>query len=156
MVVAMEARTVRPERGVSTMVEPAPNLPARANRAAPRPESPARWAAALRRAMEAGVDLLEIGGSEMVAVESARHPGVVYLVSRDGTSCSCRAGEWGDPVCLHRALVLWLTGRMDADGRPPRPECCPECSGTGRRQYWTGEGGLSAFVDLPCPRCRAA
>ncbi len=140
MVVAMEARTVRPEA--------APVAPPVVRQ--PRPESPERWQKALARAMAAGIDVLYVGGSDAYAVESQSRPGLVFLVDAAGRTCGCEAATVGDPVCLHRALVRFITNQLDA----AQSECCPECSGTGRCQYWTGEGGLDAFVDLPCPRCR--
>ena len=117
---------------------------------APRPATPARWAAALKRARDAGVDILFVGGDAgRYAVESATTAGVVYLVTVDGRGCSCPAGQGGDECCLHRALVLWLTNRIDDDGTPAR---CRECTGTGRVEVYTG-GGLDSWEAVACREC---
>ena len=128
--VASQARTVRPDfLAESAQRSARPTSSDDAVGRPPRPETPARWSAALARATEAGVDVLTIGGdATRVAVESASVPGTIYVVNTAGTTCSCPAAQAGDAVCLHRALARFLVGAMDEAGRPYP---CPACRGGG-------------------------
>lgn len=77
-----------------------------------RVESDARWMRAYFRALDAGIDAMEIGGGSGYAVESATSSSVVYLVDAAGITCTCQAGQAGDPVCLHRAVVRFFGGNL--------------------------------------------
>ena len=46
---------------------------------------------------------------------SATDPGTAYEVTPWG--CECHAGQFGDPVCKHRAALLETLGRL-----APNPE----------------------------------
>ena len=82
------------------------------------------WSAALARAIANGVDILVEPISGQHFCESGRHPGVLYLVTRD--SCSCAGGVNGQP-CLHRAALL-----AQLDEFPlPAPAACLWCNGCG-------------------------
>ncbi len=111
-----------------------------------RPVSAAQWSKALERAIDAGVDILTEPISGQTFCESTRHPGIVYVVTRE--SCSCIAGAHGSP-CLHRACLLAQRGELplpapaaclwcNASGRQEDPlherfVTCPDCHGTGTR-----------------------
>lgn len=120
MVAAIAPRTVPAERAPRTstssdvVVRP------------PRPESPERWTRALARALAAGIDALEVGGSTMWAVESQSRPGTVFLVDAEARTCTCEAAAGGDPVCCHRALARFLAGALALP-----VEMCPTCAGAG-------------------------
>jgi len=136
-----------------------------------RPETPERWARALGRAVAAGLDPMEIGGREgLFAVESGSRPGLAYLVSDGGRSCTCPASQAADPVCKHRAIVLFLTGDLALpsvacpgccgegwqapgwggwDGTPTR---CGDCGGAGRVDATLAQVAAGAA----CGRCRGA
>lgn len=73
-----------------------------------RSNNPARWAAALTRAREKGVDVRHIAGLGWVAT-SGTDPDKAYRVGLGGT-CECRAGQHGDPVCCHRAALRFRLG----------------------------------------------
>ncbi len=88
-----------------------------------RPATPARWQAALARAMESGVQVRQLAGSGAWIATSATDPAVAYeLAVTDGIAhgCSCKAGEFGDPVCCHRAAYYHAAGLLDLDP-PPTP-----------------------------------
>ncbi len=67
-------------------------------------DSPERWAAALKRAQDAGVKVYELGRGRY-AVTSAHDPSKAYEVTTVPERCTCPAAQAGDPVCLHRAMV---------------------------------------------------
>ncbi len=80
-----------------------------------RHATPARWQAALQRAMVANLAYMELTGSDGAwAVSSTRDDERGYLATT--YTCTCQAALSGDEVCLPRALVRALTGPM------PEPE----------------------------------
>ena len=105
-----------------------------------RPVTAQQWERALQRALEAGVDILTEPLSGQTFCESTRHPGVLYVVTRD--SCSCVAGAHGQP-CLHRAALLAQQGELAL----PAPAACFWCDGHG-----TVEDVLNQCYQ-PCPDC---
>jgi hypothetical protein len=91
----------------------------RTNRAA----TPARWQAALTRAMEAGVQVRQLTSGAWIAT-SATDPTAAYELGVTGDvahDCTCKAGAFGDPVCCHRAAYYHLVGLLDRDPEPPNP-----------------------------------
>ena len=89
-----------------------------------RPESPARWTAALARAIAAGVEPLQVAGTGEWVVTSATRLMTVY--ETDGDSCTCEAAAAGDAVCMHRAAVRFVLGRLGLDPDPaPAPTVRP-------------------------------
>ena len=101
----------------------------------PAPETPDRWQKALRRAIASGIGPLQIAGTGEYVVTSATKTGTCYR--SDGYACECEAAALGnDPVCAHRAVVLYVHYRLalreltpapirrcplSRRGRPPRP-----------------------------------
>jgi len=97
----------------------------------PRPATPERWQAALRRAIASGIEPLRIAGSGEFVVTSATRGGTVYR--SDGFSCECEAAMLGnDPVCAHRAVVLYVNHPLALREPTPAPSRrCPLCLGEG-------------------------
>lgn len=121
-----------------------------------RVESPARWQAALERAIAAGIEPLQIAGTGEWVVTSATRLTTVYRT--DGMTCECEAAFAGDPVCQHRAAVRFVLGRLAPTPEPvapaiPAPSSCLDCFGDGYQRMYTG-GRLSDWVPVPCV-CRA-
>ncbi len=92
----------------------------------PRVATPERWAAALARARANRLTLFVLGGdARFWAVTSATKPGVAYTVSvvpGQPVNCICEAGQSGDPVCQHKAIVLDRLGMLP---QPPAPVVAP-------------------------------
>jgi len=97
----------------------------------PRPATPDRWQAALRRAIASGIEPLQISGSGEYVVTSATKTGTCYR--SDGYACECEAAALGnDPVCAHRAVVLYVNHRLALREPTPAPSRrCPLCLGEG-------------------------
>lgn len=108
-----------------------------------------RWDRALERAHAAGITALPVAGRNWYAVTSSDQS-MVYMADRD--RCTCPAGQHGDPVCQHRALVRELTAPQP---EPPAPAAkiaemipCTQCSGSG----WDCSI-LSNWDAYRCERC---
>jgi hypothetical protein len=75
-----------------------------------RKDTPERWRQALDRALLAGLEVRQLQGSGQWIVTSASDPGAAY--ETDGNECSCAAAMLGgDPVCMHRAVYRFISGR---------------------------------------------
>ncbi|HYH11167.1 MAG TPA: SWIM zinc finger family protein [Thermomicrobiales bacterium] len=72
-----------------------------------------RWRAALRRAHAEGVQVRQLAGCGMWIATSTKDTVTAYEVTPWG--CECHAGQFGDPVCKHRAALLEALGRLTAD-----------------------------------------
>lgn len=71
-----------------------------------RPNTPARWLAALDRAKREGVSVRQLTASGAWIATSASDPHSAYEVSIH--RCTCKAAEFGDdPVCKHRAMLRY-------------------------------------------------
>ncbi len=81
--------------------------------------TPARWQAALRRAVAEGVQVRQLAGSGAWVATSGTDAVTAYVVSL--RECECPAGEHGDPICKHRAALAHRLGRLDADPEPEPP-----------------------------------
>jgi hypothetical protein len=69
-----------------------------------RPNTPARWRAALERAHREGISVRQLAASGAWIATSATDPYTAYEVSVH--RCTCKAAEFGfDPVCKHRAAL---------------------------------------------------
>lgn len=75
-----------------------------------RANSAARWREALLRAQAEGVQIRQLAGSGMWIATSATDIVTAYEVTPWG--CECHAGQFGDPVCKHRAALLEVLGRL--------------------------------------------
>ena len=84
-----------------------------------RVDSPARWQAALQRALDNGVRAYQISGTGQWVATSASRPGVCYAVAP--TTCECEAALAGDPVCQHRAAVRCELGLLWPEHPQPEP-----------------------------------
>ena len=108
-----------------------------------RANTPARWQAALRRALDEGVEVRQLAGCGMWVATSTSSAGTAYEVNP--WECECHAGQHGDPVCKHRAVLRERLGALllDEEREPPAwaaPASCHNCHGHG----WgcgTVEGG---------------
>ncbi len=120
-----------------------------ATRRPARAATPARWQAALERAIAGGVQVRQLNTSgAWIATSSsdgasAYEIGVVGGVAR---SCTCAAGEYGDPVCCHRAAYYRHVGLLDLIEGP-----CEACGGTGYVRKTSALFGTSYRVD--CRSC---
>ncbi len=132
---------------------------------AARTASPARWAAALSRAVLHGITV-------------SQHPvsGQFTAPSTDGTrryrvgwyDCQCQAAQGGDPVCLHRATFREHCREEDrAVARqlreavavepvvPVAPHrICTNCLDTGWARM-SLSGRMNDYTEVPC-RCATA
>jgi len=83
-----------------------------------RPNTVARWRAALDRARREGVAVRQLTASGAWIATSAADPHVAYEVSVH--RCTCKAAEFGyDPVCKHRAALRAHLGLPVALGIDP-------------------------------------
>lgn len=73
------------------------------------------WRAMLTQALEDGLDVLVCPATGQAFVESATHPGTLYVVS--ATSCSCAAGQRGLP-CTHVACYRAQRGLLALNPAP--------------------------------------
>ena len=71
-----------------------------------RTATPARWDRAFARATAYGIVPRKIDTDYYSVKSSNRKAWYVVHASPAGMSCTCQAGESGDPVCWHRAAVM--------------------------------------------------
>ena len=126
-----------------------------------RPDTPARWHAAARRARDKRVSVRQVVGTGQWVASSTTDPTVAYGVTPH--DCECAAGRAADPVCLHRALLRVLLGMLtlppDPEPEPPavivpirQPEQpCADCGGEG---WWYGSSRNCAHTVITCATCR--
>ncbi len=129
----------------------------------PMVATPARWQTALRRAVAEGVQVRQLAGSGAWIATSGSDVTAAYLVSANG--CECQAGEYGDPVCKHRAAYWHALGRLDLEPElaavaPPTPEsviACLHCDGNGFDPTCQGHRITGSYtVHCPCSACDGA
>ncbi len=118
-----------------------------------RPRLPAtsdRWTAALERARREGVEVRQLAGCGAWIATSGSDTSAAYEVSE--YDCACHAGQFGDPVCKHRAALRhrlgWpfettprslVTGISDADVLDLKADAA-------RRHYLHGEPLISVHT----------
>ncbi len=78
-----------------------------------RNDTEIRWKTALQRAHKEGVQVRQLAGCGMWIATSAKGTTTAYEVTPWG--CECQAGQFGDPVCKHRAALLEVLGRLKLD-----------------------------------------
>lgn len=88
-----------------------------------RPNTVQRWKTALRRAHAEGVEVRQLAGCGMWIATSASDPATAYEVTPWG--CECHAGQFGDPVCKHRAALHEELGRLSAELEPDQKHSTP-------------------------------
>ncbi len=129
-----------------------------------RTASPARWQAALARAIAEGVQVRQLASSGAWIATSGQDATIAYQVAVSGGvahGCDCPAGEHGDPVCKHRALWYHRAGLLDPEPDPATPAIvvvsrpCAACDGAGYQRMVTG-GGLADWWAVPCHACTGA
>ena len=108
-----------------------------------RANTPARWQAALRRALREGVEVRQLAGCGMWVATSSSQAGTAYEVTP--WECECHAGQFGDPVCKHRAALRERLGALHLGDEPEpptsaAPAACHNCHGHGWG-YGTVTGG---------------
>jgi hypothetical protein len=107
-----------------------------------RQSGPQRWQAALCRALEEGVTVRQVNANGMWVAASGTDRSMAYLLEITGGivhSCTCPAGQHGDPVCKHRAQWYFNAGLLSLDNDTPEPAGpalgnmidCPDCNGCG-------------------------
>ncbi|MDP9471619.1 MAG: hypothetical protein M3Q71_13290 [Chloroflexota bacterium] len=130
------------------------------NRRPARRATHERWQAALQRALAEGIQVRQLAGSGAWIATSGTDAAAAYLVS--GNGCECQAGEYGDPVCKHRAAYWHALGALDLEPEPaaapvvtaPAPATCPACGGNGFDPGCQGHRLAGGFVvHCPCPTC---
>ena len=114
-----------------------------------RQASPERWQKAAQRAIAEHIQVRQVNENGMWVATSGSDATLAYLVEiRNGVvvSCSCPAGQFGDPSCKHAARYYLDAGLLDPEpeGSPPaaaapvvcfrcqgREPGCPVCAGAG-------------------------
>jgi hypothetical protein len=85
-----------------------------------RQATPERWQRAAQRAIAEQIDVRQVNENGMWVANSGTRPGVAYLLSVSRgvvQSCSCEAGQFGDPCCKHAARFYLDAGLLDPE--PP-------------------------------------
>lgn len=124
----------------------------------PRVASPERWQKAAQRALAEGIEVRQVNSSGIWVASSGTHANVAYVLEIVGgvvRSCSCPAGEFGDPCCKHAARFYLDAGLLDPEPDPPAPSLarCGYCSGRGWETV-TGKDGTD--YRFACPVCTGA
>ena len=84
---------------------------------------------------------------------SASDSTVAYEVTPWG--CQCHAGQFGDPVCKHRAIPLEKLGRLhlDPEPDPSAPAVCTACNGRGSTSGTELFRGRRVSISVSCHHC---
>ena len=128
-------------------------------------DSPARWQKALRRALAEGVTVRQLATSGVWVAASGTDATAAYVVTV--TACECRAGQEGDAVCKHRAMLRHTLGMLDLEPEPPTPAAPPAApvAACRRTVVEVRAGGAVPLyrsderpaarrtVEAPCPDC---
>jgi hypothetical protein len=136
-----------------------------------RTASPERWQRAAQRALEENFEVRQVNENGMWVSTSGSDPKLAYLLEvRNGVvaSCSCPAGQFGDPCCKHAARYYLDAGPLDPEPEPPAPvapvvcfKCrgkdalCPVCAGAGVADLAAQAAALIAEADAgwePTPK----
>ena len=86
-----------------------------------RVNTPARWQAALKRALDERVQVRQLAGCGMWIATITSNAGTAYEVTL--WESERHAGQFGDPVCKHRAALCvrlgWLAFEPGHEPEPP-------------------------------------
>jgi|GEM_PF-3147597 len=126
-----------------------------------RQATPARWQAALGRALADGVQVRQLAGSGLWLATSGTDAGTAYALAVTGDvahGCECPAAQHGDPVCKHRAAFYFTAGLLDPDPGPGAPAApvalpCWSCHGAGTERI---EGPAGRWFVVACEACDGA
>jgi hypothetical protein len=131
----------------------------------PRAASPERWQKAAQRAIAEHIQVRQVNENGMWVATSGSDATLAYLVEiRNGVvvSCSCQAGQFGDPCCKHAAKFYLDAGLLDPEpeGSPPASaalvacfKCrgtdalCPVCAGAGLAALTAQAAALRAITE---------
>lgn len=119
-----------------------------------RKNTPARWRTALKRAHAEGVQVRQLAGSGMWIATSATDVGAAYEVTP--WECECHAGQFGDPVCKHRAALLATFGRLVPNPDSTAPDLCSVCNGMGSHTAPVRDGQTWRTETVICAHCQGA
>lgn len=124
-----------------------------------RSNTPARWQAALKRALDKSISVRQLSGCGAWVATSGSDAATAYLVTEAG--CECVAARHGDPVCCHRAALAHKLGRLslDTEHTPPAAPAaemtrCVWCSGSGLDSAVFGTGPSAEHRTIACCVCR--
>src|SRR5690606_1785572 len=113
-----------------------------------------RWHAALVRAIAEGVEVRQLAGCGGWIATSGSDPETAYEVTP--WECECHAGQFVDPVCKHRAALLWKLGRLYFEPDPSRPGLCPTCNGVGAHPVIHLGDRLADASQVVCQDCHGS
>jgi hypothetical protein len=85
-----------------------------------RHATPERWQKAARRAVDEQIEVRQVNSNGMWVANSGTQANVAYMlevVRGIVRSCTCPAGQFGDPVCKHSAAYYLMAGLLDPE--PP-------------------------------------
>ncbi len=128
--------------------------------------TPERWAKAAQRALTEGIQERQVNATGMWTASSGSDPklaSVLEVVAGVVQSCSCPAGEFGDPCCKHAARYYLDAGVLDPEPEPPPAPAapvvcfrcrgndagCPVCSGDGSAPLGAQAAALRDAADRP-------
>lgn len=117
-----------------------------------RQATPERWQKAARRAVDEKIEVRQVNSNGAWVSNSGTQANVAYMLEiAQGIvqSCTCPAGQFGDPCCKHAARYYLDIGTLvldDPEPEPPAPTLapvpcwacagvpggCPVCGGAGR------------------------
>jgi hypothetical protein len=83
--------------------------------------TPGRWLKAAARAIAEDIDVRQVNANGMWVASSGTQANVGYLLEVvDGVvrSCTCPAGEFGNPCCKHAARFYLNAGLLEGPDEP--------------------------------------
>jgi len=124
-----------------------------------RQASPERWQKAAQRAITEGIEVRQVNTSGMWVATSGTQSNVAYLLEiTQGVvlSCSCPAGQFGDPCCKHAARFYLDAGVLEIEEPEPDPSgpaavACWRCYGAGI--VWVRDCERNNFPHPVCDVC---
>ncbi len=125
-------------------------------RAPQRDDTDERWHDALRRAHKEGIQIRQLAGCGMWIATSGSDDTTAYEVTP--WSCECWAGEFGDPVCKHRAALLERLGRLALDPAERALDIvrCDTCNGVGSHPATVSTGTTWRYDNVTCEDCHGS
>lgn len=84
-----------------------------------------RWQRAAQRARDRGIEVRQLETSGRWIASSGSDPKKAHeleIVNGLVRSCSCEAGQYGDPCCHHAAAYYLSIGMIELPGEPVQAE----------------------------------